>query len=104
MTPYDDLCYAASEALYHLLGGKAAGYTPMVLTLTDDWRELLGTDWRTHWYLEDAWGGYLDPTADQFENDARWVPPYHLGTRKGFLTKQPSRKAQALIDLAKERI
>ena len=101
-TPYDDLCYAASEALYHLLGGKAAGYTPVCLTLTDDWQALIGTAHRTHWYLEDPWGGYLDPTADQFEG--KWVPPYYLGTRKGFLTKRPSKKAQALIDIATRRI
>jgi hypothetical protein len=101
-TPYDDQCYHASEALYHLLGGKAAGLTPVCLTLTPDWQALIGTTRRTHWYLEDAWGGYLDPTADQFEG--RWYPPYHTGTRKGFLTKAPSRKAQALIDRAKELI
>lgn len=100
-TPYDDHCYHASEALFHLLGGKAAELTPVCLTLTEDWQALLGTTARSHWYLEDQWGGYLDPTADQFPN---WTPPYYLGIRKGFLTKAPSAKAQALIDAAKELI
>lgn len=101
-TPYDNQCYAASEALYHLLGGRAAGFTPVCLTLTRDWQALLGTTARTHWVLQDQWGGYLDPTRDQFP--AGWTPPYYLGTRKGFLTKAPSRRAQALIDTAKELI
>lgn len=98
-TPYDGLCYCASEALFHLLGGKAAGYTPVCLTLTPEWQALLGTTYRTHWVLEDQWGEYLDPTRDQFPGG--WTPPYYLGTRKGFLTKGPSKAAQILIDTAK---
>lgn len=97
-TPYDGQCYAAAEALYHLLGGKAAGYTPVCLRLP----EHLITLHFTHWYLEDPWGGYLDPTADQFPEGTHL--PYHTGTRKGFLTKQPSKAAQQLIDIATRRI
>jgi hypothetical protein len=79
-------CYVTSEALYHLLGGKAAGWKPMhVKTPTD-----------THWFLVNLRTGQrLDATAMQF--DGR-LPDYNSAVGSGFLTKQPSKKAKALME------
>ena len=77
-------CYVTCEALYHLLGGKAAGYTPCsVRTKTD-----------THWFLRHSSGLILDPTAAQFNGR---LPDYAAGRGRGFLTRQPSKRAAALM-------
>lgn len=82
-------CYVTAEALYHLLGGKDAGWKPMTLRHEGE----------VHWYLvnvriENAMGYFiLDPTASQFL--AR--PPYHLGRGRGFLTAEPSRRAREMM-------
>lgn len=77
-------CYVASEALYHLLGGKAAGWTPMCMR----------HEGSTHWFLRHRSGLILDPTRPQF----RTPPDYPRARGKGFLTKQPSRRARELMD------
>jgi len=79
-------CYPASEALYHRLGGKSAGLTPMRIT----------HEGVPHWYLRWEVAGetyYLDPTSTQFETPV----PYEQGKGCGFLTKEPSRRARALL-------
>lgn len=82
--PTSGHCYAASEALYHLLGGRAAGLTPMVLR----------HEGGPHWFLRAADGTFLDPTGDQFD-----TPPSHgLGRGCGFLTREPSRRARTILD------
>jgi len=78
-------CYVASEALYHLLGGKAAGWTPMSVRTPGD----------VHWFLKHASGRILDPTAAQFRGK---LPDYAAARGRGFLTRQPSRRAAALMD------
>ena len=86
-------CYVTAEALFHLLGGKAAGYTPHTVRHE-------GT---VHWYLRLEkksisgfyWGAVIDPTATQFKTP----PPYHLGRGRGFLTKNPSKRASAMMEL-----
>jgi hypothetical protein len=76
-------CYVASEVLYHLLGGKEAGLKPMNMRV----------DGVSHWFLK--WGDViLDPTVDQF----KVVPDYRSARGRGFLTKEPSRRAQAILD------
>jgi hypothetical protein len=78
-------CYVAAECLYHLLGGKAAGYQPQV------GRDAEGG---THWWLTGP-GGIIDPTAAQYT--ARGLePPYAQGRGCGFLTREPSRRARLL--------
>jgi hypothetical protein len=74
-------CYAASEALYHLLG--PAGFTP----------QNIRHEGASHWYLKADDGAILDPTADQFDTPV----PYEAGRGKGFLTKQPSKRALEII-------
>lgn len=81
--PTSGHCYAASEALYHRLGGKSAGLTPVQLHHEGD----------SHWYLRTADGSYLDVTADQFTT----TPVHASGTGRGFQTRQPSWRAQEIL-------
>lgn len=83
-------CYAASEALYHLLGGKATGYTPM--SARDD-------AGGTHWWLRGP-TGILDPTAAQY---LPGKPPYARGRGRGFQTVKPSRRAAEIIRRVQRR-
>jgi hypothetical protein len=78
-------CYVASEALYHLLGGKRAGWTPV--------RTSMGRD--THWWLRHKSGLILDVTKSQFRGHVE--PIYETGRGAGFLTKRPSRRARKLM-------
>lgn len=77
-------CYITCEALYHLLGGKKAGWKPMRLRHEGD----------THWYLQHSSGLTLDPTVSQFKKS----PDYSKARGGGFLTKHPSKRA---VDLMK---
>lgn len=82
-TPTAGHCYAASEALYHLLGGREAGLVPVVLRHEEG----------PHWFLRADDGSILDPTADQFA-----TPPDHAaGKGCGFLTRDPSRRAAEIL-------
>lgn len=77
-------CYVTSEALYHLLGGKRAGWVPMRVPYEGD----------MHWFLFNIHTGQrLDATVRQFKTP----PPYHLAVGCGFLTKKPSRRAVSLM-------
>ncbi len=102
-------CYVTVESLYHLLGGKDVGLTPHTLS----------HEGAVHWYL--VWDlsvlhgrplskvanalvsgvhastRYLiiDPTRSQFKTP----PPYHSGRGRGFLTKNPSKRAVAMMDM-----
>lgn len=82
--PMTGHCYVASEALYHAMGGAAAGLKPMFVK----------HEGSPHWFLKTKDGGIIDPTADQFKTPV----PYHLGKGKGFLTKQPSKRAREVLD------
>jgi hypothetical protein len=76
-------CYTASEALYHL-GGRDAGFRPLNIKHEDT----------SHWCLMHDDGTIIDPTVGQFVT----VPDYTTGIRRGFLTRNPSRRAQTIID------
>lgn len=76
-------CYVAAETLYHFLGGKEAGWTPMFIRHGGS----------AHWFLRHQDGRVLDPTEGQFT-----VPvPHEEGRGKGFLTARPSQRSQQLI-------
>lgn len=77
-------CYVTSEALFHLLGGKASGYVPMVMHHEGD----------THWFLKHSSGLIIDPTVSQFKNK----PDYSQARGRGFLTKKPSLRARLLME------
>ena len=95
--PYTGHCYVASEALYHILGGKKSGLTPVRATLFS------GTS-HTHWWLKDENRKIIDITAEQFTsrgiNVRKKIYPYGRGT--GFLTKGPSKRAQEVIRRVKK--
>lgn len=76
-------CYPTSEAFYHLLGGKKAGWKPM----------RMNNNGTSHWFLKHKSGLILDPTVDQFKK----VPNYDKGIGNGFLTKLPSKRAFKII-------
>lgn len=78
-------CYVTCEALYHLLGGKAAGWKPMQM-----WHNGF-----SHWFLQHSSGLILDPTAKQFTT---FKPNYSTARGKGFLTKRPSARARAMME------
>lgn len=77
-------CYLATEAAYHLLGGREEGWKPYHLKQSGE----------SHWFLKHNSGALLDLTADQFDG----VPiRYDLARGKGFLTRDPSKRAKRLI-------
>jgi hypothetical protein len=76
-------CYVAAEAIYHLLGGKAAGLTPAHVM----------HEGRSHWFLKGP-DGIIDATVSQFKSQ----PYYNHARHSGFLTRQPSKRAQIVID------
>ena len=80
--PLTGHCYVASEALYHLLGSR-------------DWVPCnIQHEGGPHWYLKNkVTGEILDVTAGQFETPV----PYEKGRGKGFLTKEPSKRAKELL-------
>ena len=85
--PYAGHCYVAAEAAYHLLNQlKPEGhlYIPRCMKIGDD----------THWFLRNQLiHCIIDPTADQFDE----IPDYSQSRGCGFLTKQPSKRAQELL-------
>lgn len=89
--PTEGHCAIAAEAAFHLLGGKAKGWIPVVLP-----KKVLGNN--THWWIENIdTGEIVDPTKEQFGN---YKIPYHLGKRTGFMCPikgQPSKRAKILI-------
>jgi hypothetical protein len=77
-------CYVASEVLYHLLGGAAAGWVP----------QHLRHEGAPHWFVRNLrTGEVLDATAAQF----RRPPPYRRARGKGFLTRTPSARARRVL-------
>ena len=77
-------CYAASEALYHLVA-KDLGYKPMVLPLGDG---------QTHWFLRNSSGEVLDVTAEQFPNPI----DYSKGRGCGWLSgDKPSARCREIM-------
>ena len=88
--PVQGHCYVASEALYHLVGGARSGLKPKRMRMPDG---------AVHWWLEDAEGNVIDPTHDQYAEI-----PYEEGRGGGFLTREPSKRAQALIRKVKGEV
>lgn len=77
-------CYVTSEALYHLLGGKAAGWVPMNMRWEGE----------SHWFLRNRiTSTIVDVTVSQFKHR----PNYGLARGRGFLTRRPSAAATRLM-------
>lgn len=82
--PYAGHCYVASEAYFHLAGGAAAGLRALTVRHENS----------SHWWLLDPRGQVVDLTAEQFHTPV----PYVAGRGIGFLTREPSKRAQIVID------
>ena len=83
--PLTGHCYVFCESLFHLLGGLESGWVPHSVFHEKD----------THWFLRHReTGAILDPTAKQFKTKV----PYEKGRGRGFLTREPSKRAQELIN------
>jgi len=79
-------CYVATEGLYHLL--QSSEYFPHCAR---------DEDGIVHWWLEDGTGNRIDATREQYDL-VKKVPPYAKGKKKWFLTKQPSKRTQELLN------
>lgn len=77
------LCYVLSEAFYHMHPQFAL--KPVRVRFHGV----------CHWWLETPEGRIIDLTAEQYRKPF----PYHKGRAGGFLTKHPSKRAQAIIAL-----
>lgn len=79
-------CYVASEAYFHLHGGY------------DEFKvKRVKHEGTTHWFLERRSDGkIIDLTSEQFETPV----PYDEATATGFLTDQPSARAEHVIEMA----
>jgi hypothetical protein len=70
-------CYAASEALFYLLGGSGSEYQPWQARHSEE---------VTHWWLQSEAGEQVDPTRAQFDTIGE-TPPYDKGAPRPFLTQ-----------------
>jgi hypothetical protein len=77
-------CYVSSEAVFHLLGGYAYGWCPMNMR----------HEGSSHWFIRNFYTGMIiDLTKSQFKT----LPDYKKARGRGFLTKQPSKRAKSLM-------
>lgn len=83
--PHTGHCYVATEAIYHLLGGRNSGWAPTFIS----------HEGSPHWFLRRG-TDVLDATSSQFATPV----PYHQGIGKGFLTAQPSKRARIVMERA----
>lgn len=100
-------CAIATEALYDILGGCMAGYTPVVCAYYYDedekrhfGRAQNGAEQMTHWWLrgpkgcQRGQGDVLDATVRQYKKPF----PYECGRASGFMSPTPpSKRARILI-------
>ena len=86
-------CYYATEALFHILGGRRAGWKAMRLRLGEGFDGPVN-----HWFLKHESGIIVDPSKRQFRRKGWWkTPDYTKARGSGFLTKKPSRPARRLM-------
>ena len=81
-------CYVASEAIWHLLGGRGSELTPKAVR----------HEGVVHWWLEDGEGHVIDVAARGCFDQA---VPRPRGRRRAFLTEQPSQRAQEVLQRAR---
>ncbi|MBL1146713.1 MAG: hypothetical protein HND56_04280 [Pseudomonadota bacterium] len=114
-------CAVASEAFYHMAGGREAGYMPVVCgyavlpsgEMVFDKKarqqaEQNGARRETHWWIrgpqkdQRGKGTIFDVTVKQYAQPF----PYENGHNTGFMQPQqkPSRRAQIIIDRVTEKL
>lgn len=82
-------CYAVSEAVYKMAGGKESDLTVHYIP-----GKFLG-EHEVHWFLRGPWGEVIDLTAGQF---GKALPPYHLAKRGMFYPKQSRLSGELMRD------
>lgn len=109
-------CAVATEAFYYLIGGKVAGFKPVVCgywespqgaVCFEDQGVPPGSLRSTHWWVQGPYGPYYgagavyDVTAGQYGD---YAFPYERGRGAGFQNpkKIPSRRAQIVMDRVTE--
>ncbi len=94
-------CYVSAEALFHILGGKKAGWKAMRVRCSTFNGGRPAINKMTHWFLKHKTGVILDPSVRQFTRRKglpTWdKPDYSKAVGTGFLTKGPSKRARAMI-------
>jgi hypothetical protein len=114
-------CAVASEAFYHIAGGRKAGFMPVVCGYAADGlgqmkfgaekiEALTNSRWHkeTHWWVRGPKNGQRGAGAI-FDVTARQYPepfPYQNGHNTGFMQPQqkPSKRAQVVIDRVIEKL
>lgn len=88
-------CYAASEAIYHLSADPLEPW----------WLRYGPRQHQTHWFLRHAEDPDLiiDVTASQF-SDVMLYDLYSRSRRRAFGSKEPSRRAQMILDKCSRRL
>lgn len=84
-------CYVASEALFHLVGGHQSDYLPCRVR----------HEGATHWFLRHKkTRQQIDLTKAQFQTPV----PYDRAVGCGFLTHDPSKRAQVVMARVREKL
>lgn len=78
-------CFVASEALWHLMGGKGSGFVSHVGRVNG----------KTHWWVVGPDGRVFDPTFDQFPEPVDYAAG--KGTGFGVPGGGPSKRARELL-------
>jgi hypothetical protein len=88
---FDGHSYVASEAYWHLCGGKDSGLQPMQLN----------RDGKSHWWLVDPKGRVIDLTLGRGEKSDF---PYEEGSARGFryTPKGMSNRAATVVERVKD--
>ena len=90
-------CYAASEALWHILGGKNSDWQIMRIAPSNLGK--LRTEDVSHWFLQHRETGIiLDPSVQQFNGE---FPDYSKAQRAAFypIKAGASARAQEVMEL-----
>lgn len=99
--PLSGHCYIASECFYHFTGGKERWQVERLTVEVQEPGPIDATTEFTHWYLRERdTGEVVDLTAEQFtEYEYENITlEYDDGTPTGFLTKDPSKRTEQLLE------
>lgn len=95
MTAKRGNCYAASEALWHILGGKESKWKVMRIS-PKALGDLVDNEGTSHWFLQHETGVILDPSRQQYNGK---LPDYSKAVRAAFFPTQSFRSKTPMNDL-----
>lgn len=97
--PLHGQCYVASEAYYHLTGGKDE-WKPQFIEV--NWGGFDGNYVCPHWFLESRDGSrVVDLTVEQFSQNDIEVP-HHDSVGRGFVPPSPSGRAKEVMQAVED--